>query len=244
MRLGSRPLIKNCLTGWIYPLMVLIAKYVTNLQGKFIAHLLDHDLMSAHQSIRSHPKWPRLVELVKELAFIDGGSDDAFTLASGRQSRWFFDTKPVMMHPEASQLIGELLNLRMDKLGADYVGGLELGAVPLTAIAITTSPKESHRRGFMVRKEPKGRGGRKTKNPPGIEGSSLSQGGKIVIVEDVTTTGGSAIKAVERIHHDTDCTVIAVISIVDRQEGAEAAFAAAGIPFESLMNRSDVAEPE
>ncbi len=192
------------------------------------------------QSIRSHPKWPRLVDLVRELAFIDGGSDDAFTLASGRQSRWFFDTKPVMMHPEASHLIGDLLNIRMDEMGADFVGGLELGAVPLTAIAVTMSPKESTRRGFMVRKEPKGRGGRKTNNPPGIEGSSLSGGGKIVIVEDVTTTGGSAIKAVQRIHNDTDCEVIGVISIVDREEGAKEAFAAAGINFESLMTRSDV----
>ena len=193
-------------------------------------------------SIRSHPNWSRLVDLVRELAFIDGGSDDAFTLASGRQSRWFFDTKPVMMHPEASHLIGEMLNIRMDELGADFVGGLELGAVPLTAIAITMSPKESPRRGFMVRKEPKGRGGRKTNNPPGIEGASLSGGGTIVIVEDVTTTGGSAIKAVQRIHNDTDCNVIGVISIVDREEGASEEFAAAGINFESLMTRSDVAE--
>ena len=198
--------------------------------------------MSTSQSIRSHPKWPRLVDLVRELAFIDGGIDTAFTLASGRQSRWFFDTKPVMMHPEASHLIGEMLNIRMDELGADFVGGLELGAVPLTAIAVAMSSKDSPRRGFMVRKEPKGRGGRKTNNPPGIEGSSLSAGGKIVIVEDVTTTGGSAIKAVERIHNDTNCEVIAVISIVDRQEGAVEAFSSAGIKFESIMNRSDVAE--
>ncbi len=205
-----------------------------------MCHLLNHHSRDMVQSIRSHPKWPRLVDLVRELAFIDGGSDDAFTLASGRQSRWFFDTKPVMMHPEASHLIGDLLNIRMDEMGADFVGGLELGAVPLTAIAVTMSPKESTRRGFMVRKEPKGRGGRKTNNPPGIEGSSLSGGGKIVIVEDVTTTGGSAIKAVQRIHNDTDCEVIGVISIVDREEGAKEAFAAAGINFESLMTRSDV----
>ena len=205
---------------------------------------VDHELLSMSQSIRSHPDWSRLVDLVRELAFIDGGSDDAFTLASGKKSRWFFDTKPVMMHPEASHIIGELLNIRMDELGANFVGGLELGAVPLTAIAVTMSPKDSTRRGFMVRKEPKGRGGRKTNNPPGIEGSSLSAGGKIVIVEDVTTTGGSAIKAVERIHNDTDCVVIAVISIVDREEGADQAFASAGIQFESLMTRSDVANLE
>ena len=207
-----------------------------------IIHFVNQSQMSTSQSIRSHPKWPRLVDLVRELAFLDGGIDTAFTLASGRQSRWFFDTKPVMMHPEASHLIGEMLNIRMDELGADFVGGLELGAVPLTAIAVAMSSKDSPRRGFMVRKEPKGRGGRKTNNPPGIEGSSLSAGGKIVIVEDVTTTGGSAIKAVERIHNDTNCEVIAVISIVDRQEGAVEAFSSAGIKFESIMNRSDVAE--
>lgn len=197
--------------------------------------------MSVHSSLREHPSWPRLVSMVRELAFIDGGSDDAFTLASGRNSRWFFDTKPVMMNPEASHLLGELFNLRMDEMNADYVGGLELGAVPLTAIAIATSHKNSPRRGFMVRKEPKGRGGRKTNNPPGIEGAALGDSGTIVIVEDVTTTGGSAIKAVERIHNDTNCKVIAVISIVDREEGAVEAFEAAGIHFESIMTRSDVA---
>ena len=200
--------------------------------------------MTVNESLRNHPDWPRLVELVRELAFIDGGTDDAFTLASGRNSRWFFDTKPVMMHPEASHLIGRMLNTRMDEMGADFVGGLELGAVPLTAIAVSLSDKDSARRGFMVRKEPKGRGGRKTNNPPGIEGSSLAEGGNIVIVEDVTTTGGSAIKAVERIHNSTDCKVIAVISIVDRQEGAIEAFAAAGLHFESLMTRSDVSNIE
>lgn len=208
---------------------------------KFIDAGQEHGAMSVHPSVRKHPSWPRLVELVRELAFIDGGSDDAFMLASGRQSRWFFDTKPVMMHPESTHLLGQLFNLRMDAMGADFVGGLELGAVPLTAIAVATSPANSPRLGFMVRKEAKGRGGRKTNNPPGIEGSSLHGGGEIVIVEDVTTTGGSAIKAVERIQNDTTCKVTAVISIVDREEGAKEAFAQAGIHFESIMTRSDVA---
>ena len=197
--------------------------------------------MTVHSSVRNHQNWARLVELVRELAFIDGGTEDAFTLASGRQSRWFFDTKPVMMHPESTHLLGQLFNMRMDALGADFVGGLELGAVPLTAIAIATSSTDSPRRGFMVRKESKGRGGRKTNNPPGIEGSSLEAGGDIIIVEDVTTTGGSAIRAVERIHNDTSCQVVAVISIVDRQEGAKKAFEDAGIHFESILTRSDVA---
>lgn len=181
------------------------------------------------------------MERVRELAFLDGGSDDAFTLASGRQSRWFFDMKPVMMDTESSKLLAYLFNKRLDALNPDFVGGLELGAVPLTAIVITGS-ESTHRKGFMVRKSPKGRGGRKTNNPPGIEGSSLADGGRIVVLEDVTTTGGSSIQAVERIRETTTCEVLAVISILDREEGGVEAFAKAGIPFESILTRSDIAQ--
>ena len=195
--------------------------------------------MSVHPSLKSMPEWERLVELVRELAFLDGGSDDAFTLASGRNSRWFFDMKPVMMHTESAQLLSTLFNHRLDALDPVYVGGLELGAVPLTAIVITGSESQK-RKGFMVRKSPKGRGGRKTNNPPGIEGASIAEGGNVVILEDVTTTGGSSIKAVERIHENTSCKVIAVISILDREEGGVEAFAEAGIPFESILSRSDI----
>lgn len=194
--------------------------------------------MAVDASVRAHPDWNRLAELVHDLAFLDGGHDEAFTLASGRHSRWFFDTKPVMMHPEAARVMGELLNLRIRDLGAAFVGGLELGAVPLTALVIATAPEAL--RGFMVRKEAKGRGGRKTNNPPGIEGSSLAGGGDVVILEDVTTTGGSSIVAVERIHAETACRVVGVISILDREEGAAEAFEEAGIHFESLLTRSDI----
>jgi orotate phosphoribosyltransferase len=200
----------------------------------------EGESMAVDPSVRSHPSWPRLAELVHDLAFLDGGSDDAFTLASGRTSRWFFDTKPAMMHPEAGRIMGELLNLRIQAMGASLVGGLELGAVPLTALVVATAPDTL--RGFMVRKEPKGRGGRKTNNPPGIEGSSLEHGGDVVVVEDVTTTGGSSIVAVERIHATTACRVVGVISILDREEGATEAFAAAGLHFESLLTRSDITE--
>ena len=195
--------------------------------------------MSVHPSLKSMPEWERLVELVRELAFLDGGSDDAFTLASGRNSRWFFDMKPVMMHTESAKLLSTLFNHRLDDLDPIFVGGLELGAVPLTAIVITGSESEK-RKGFMVRKSPKGRGGRKTNNPSGIEGASIAEGGNVVILEDVTTTGGSSIKAVERIHENTSCKVIAVISILDREEGGVEAFAEAGIPFESILSRSDI----
>jgi len=196
--------------------------------------------MGVHDTVRNHPEWPRFAAIVHELAFLDGGRDDAFTLASGRQSRWFFDTKPVMMHPEAAAIMGRLLNLRIRALGGSLVGGLELGAVPLTAIVISSPDAERSLRGFMIRKSPKGRGGRKTNNPPGIEGSSLKGGGDVVILEDVTTTGGSSLLAIERIHQNTECKVVGIISILDREEGAEGAFAAAGVPFESLLTRSDI----
>jgi orotate phosphoribosyltransferase len=195
--------------------------------------------MTVPEGMRTNPRWAELVEFVKELAFLDGGSDDAFTLASGRTSRWFFDMKPVMMHPHAARLLGELINSRLDTLGCDFVGGLELGAVPLTALVVATDTS-SNRLGFMVRKEAKGRGGRKTNNPPGVEGTSIADGGNVVVLEDVTTTGGSAIKAVERIERDTACQVIAVISILDREEGGAKMFNDAGIHFESLLVRTDI----
>ena len=195
--------------------------------------------MSVPQQLRDDPRWARLVDLVRELAFLDGGNDEAFTLASGRTSRWFFDMKPVMMHPEAGRLVGQLMNARCDEIGADFVGGLELGAVPLAALVVATD-FTSDRLGFMVRKQAKGRGGRKTNNPPGIEGASISEGGRVIILEDVTTTGGSAIQAVKRIEEETSCEVVAVISILDRQEGGKEAFEDAGIAFESLLVRSDI----
>lgn len=195
--------------------------------------------MSVPQALRDDPRWARLVDLVRELAFIDGGNDEAFTLASGRTSRWFFDMKPVMMNPEAGRLVGQLMNARCDEINADFVGGLELGAVPLAALVVATD-FTSDRLGFMVRKQAKGRGGRKTNNPPGIEGASISGGGRVIILEDVTTTGGSAIQAVKRIEEETSCEVVAVISILDREEGGKEAFAEAGIPFESLLVRSDI----
>ena len=195
--------------------------------------------MSVPEMLREDPRWVRLVDLVRDLAFLDGGNDEAFTLASGRTSRWFFDMKPVMMNPEAGRLVGELMNVRCDDIGADFVGGLELGAVPLAALVIATD-FTSDRLGFMVRKQAKGRGGRKTNNPPGIEGASIANGGRVIILEDVTTTGGSAIQAVKRIEEQTDCEVVAVISILDRQEGGKEAFEEAGIRFESLLVRSDI----
>lgn len=180
----------------------------------------------------------RLVERIKDLAYLY--SEEPFTLASGRESNHFFDMKPVMMDPDCAHLLGVLIHHEVEQIGGvDAVGGLELGAIPLTGIAIAKAGKGSKLRGFMVRKEPKGRGGRKTGNPPGIEGSSLSEGDRVVLLEDVTTTGGSALKAATRLT-DMGCEVAACITILDREEGGAQAFADAGVDLRPLIVRSDV----
>ena len=91
----------------------------------------------------------------------------------------------------------------------------------------------------MVRKEAKGRGGRKTGNPPGIEGASLKKGDRVILLEDVTTTGGSALKASERLT-EIGCEVVACITILDRQEGGINAFEQANVLLVPLLVRSDI----
>tara|TARA_B100000287_G_scaffold248869_1_gene233976 strand:- start:3028 stop:3609 length:582 start_codon:yes stop_codon:yes gene_type:complete len=180
----------------------------------------------------------RLIEKVRELAYLY--SEDSFTLASGRKSNHFFDMKPVMMDPECAHLLGVLIHDTIEGIGGvDAVGGLELGAVPLTGIAIAKAGRGSPLRGFIVRKEPKGRGGRKTGNPPGIEGSSLQKGDRIVLLEDVTTTGGSALKAARRLI-EIGCELVACITILDREEGGSEAFEEDGILLLPLTVKSEI----
>ena len=124
-----------------------------------------------------------LIERVRNLAYLYQ-PEDPFTLASGRISPHFFDMKPVMCDPECAHLLGVLTHHTLESIGdIDAVGGLELGAVPLTGIVIAKAPVGSALRGFIIRKEPKGRGGRKTGNPPGIEGSTLKAGDRCIILE-------------------------------------------------------------
>ena len=182
----------------------------------------------------------RLIERIRDLAYLYSEKED-FTLASGRKSKHFFDMKPVMMDPECAHLLGVLMHHQIESIGrVDAIGGLELGAVPLTGIAIAKAGRGSSLKGFIVRKEPKGRGGRKTGNPPGIEGASLESGNRVVLLEDVTTTGGSALKAAQMLI-DMGCDVASCITILDRQEGGLQAFEEAGISLIPLTLKSEIA---
>jgi orotate phosphoribosyltransferase len=171
----------------------------------------------------------RLFELIKERSFRRGN----FTLASGKQSSYYFDSKPTMLHPEGATLLAQLIFDAMKDANADCVGGLEMGAVPLIApVAMRSLEAGQPLMGFFVRKAPKDHGTRQR-----IEGTDIA-GKTAVIVEDVTTTGGSAMQAVEEVKK-AGGKVALVISILDRGEGARELYAAAGVPFTSLFTAEE-----
>jgi orotate phosphoribosyltransferase len=176
----------------------------------------------------------RLVEIVKARSFQEGPE---MRLASGKTSTIYFNMKPTMLDSEGAYLIASLILDHLEGVQADLIGGLEMGAVPI-ASSVTTL---AHTRGrklpaFFVRKQAKEHG---TKSL--IEGLGRDEtiaGKRVVIVEDVTTTGGSSIKAADAVRQ-AGGIVVQVITIVDRLDGADEAFAAAEYPFYALLTRAD-----
>ena len=176
----------------------------------------------------------RLVEIIKARSFQTGAE---MKLASGRTSSFYFNMKPTMLNPEGGFLIAQLILDALEGTDADWIGGLEMGAVPIAAAVAA----QSHARGrrlaaFFVRKQAKEHG---TKSlVEGLAAGETLKGKPVVIVEDVTTTGGSALKAVEAVRAE-GAEVVRIITIVDRQEGAAATFRAAGLPFAPLLTIQD-----
>jgi orotate phosphoribosyltransferase len=155
-------------------------------------------------------------------------------LASGQKSDHYFDMKPAMFDPEGTTLLAELILDRLAGVKADYVGGLEMGAVPLVGpVSMLSHMRGRPIPGFFVRKTVKEHGTRKL-----IEGPGDLRGKSVVIVEDVTTTGQSAMAAVKALQ-EAGASVALVISIVDRQQGAGELYAKAGLPFQSLFTSGD-----
>lgn len=178
-----------------------------------------------------------LFEIIRRRSFRQGG---AFKLASGRTSTIYFNLKPAMLDPYGARLIGAALAEKAAALGADHVGGLEMGAVPLVAATAAMSAVAGRPvRAIFVRKAVKDHG-TKSLIEGLADGESLA-GRRLVLVEDVTTTGGSALKAAELLRA-AGVEVRHVVTVVDREEGASEAFRAAGLELHALFRKSEFAE--
>jgi orotate phosphoribosyltransferase len=175
----------------------------------------------------------RLADIIRVRSFGRG----KITLASGRESDFYFNLKPTMLDPEGAALLAELTLDALKDVNADYVGGLEMGAVPIAgAIALMSWQKGKPLPAIFVRKKPKEHGARLAVE--GLAKGETLQGKRVVVVEDVTTTGGSALKAVEAVR-EAGGEVALVLTMVDREEGAAATFAEAKLPFRSLYTASE-----
>ena len=159
-----------------------------------------------------------------------------FTLASGKQSKYYVDARLTTMSPEGLSVIGPLAlsALRQSGWEVDAVGGLTLGADPISyAISYASARSEHPLRAFTVRKEVKSHGTGKT-----IEGP-FKEGDRVAVIEDVITTGGSALRAIEAVRA-ANGTVAGVLALVDREEGGRQAIEAAGVPVISLVAASQI----
>jgi len=175
-----------------------------------------------------------LIEVVRRRSY---GTGVEIKLASGRTSNFYFNMKPTMLHPDGSFLIGKLVAAMIEDEGVDMIGGLEMGAVPIaTAVAMATRGSHKPLPAFFVRKQAKEHGTQALIDGL-IKGETIA-GKRVVVLEDVTTTGGSAMKAIEAVR-SAGGSVVSVITIVDRLEGAADVFAAAGIPFRALLTVAD-----
>ncbi len=179
-------------------------------------------------------KRAQLISIIRERSY---GTGVQITLASGRVSDFYFNLKPTMLHPQGARLIGDLIVDHLADRPIDYVGGLEMGAVPVaTAVAAASAETKRPLPAFFIRKQAKDHGTQGLVEGL-VKGTSV-EGARVVVLEDVTTTGGSAMKAIAILKSEgaiVDC----VVTIVDRQEGAAKAFADARIPFEPVLSRTD-----
>ncbi len=176
----------------------------------------------------------RLIEIVNKRSFSTGGETK---LVSGRSTTFYFNMKPTMLDPEGGHLIATLILDTLEGSDIDLVGGLEMGAVPLAvAVAVSSQIKGWPLRAFFVRKQAKEHGAKKLVE--GLAPGESLQGKRIVVLEDVTTTGGSAMKAIEALKGE-GAIIDRVITVVDRLEGAADAFKAAGVPFSALLTVAD-----
>ena len=171
----------------------------------------------------------RLRELIAEKSFREG----EFTLASGRKSDVFINLKPTMLDPEGLNLIADLVLERLQDHDAEFIGGILMGAAPILLSVVQKSYFTSRPlRGFWVRKERKAHGMQEI-----IDGDP-GAGDKVIVVDDVTTTGGSLLKAVDAMK-SRGCDIVGVLTVVDRCEGAVEQVKKSGYDLISIFDRYD-----
>jgi orotate phosphoribosyltransferase len=150
------------------------------------------------------------------------------TLSSGQTASYYVDAKRALLRPRAFRATGELVAAAASELGAAAVGGMSIGADPI-ACAVLAAPGAEGLNAFFVRKERKRHGLQRW-----LEGPDLEPGTSCLVVEDVVTTGGSTVRAIERIR-DEGLEVSGTVCVVDRLAGGgEAIEAAGGAPFRAL----------
>ena len=170
------------------------------------------------------PSEDELKSLLKEVGAVKFGE---FTLSSGQKSDFYVDCRKATLHPRGAKLIGGIILDKIKGIRIDAVGGLTLGADPIIGAVITLGDIP----GFIVRKKAKEHGTKQR-----IEGL-LQPGWHVLIVEDVATTGGSALEAI-RAAEEAGAKVVKVISVVDREEGAREALQ--GYSFDPIFKKSDL----
>ena len=172
----------------------------------------------------------RLLTLIKERALFLGPRK----LASGKMSNCYIDGKLITCDPEGLYLVSKIILSIIEDEKIDAIGGMTMGADPIAAgVAVLSYLEGRPIRAFIVRPAPKDHGMGKL-----IEGH-IQKGWSVVIVEDVVTTGGSALKAIRAVE-EAGAVVKKVVAIVDRLEGAKEALAEKNIPLQSIFTRDDV----
>ncbi|MCC7420309.1 MAG: orotate phosphoribosyltransferase [Planctomycetaceae bacterium] len=172
---------------------------------------------------------PKLLTLFRERALKFGD----FTLASGKKSSYYLDGKQITLHSEGLRQVSEgLLDLLAD-VEFEAIGGMSIGADPIVGGVLTAAAERGRAMdGFLIRKEAKGHGTNRY-----VEGP-VKSGARVVIIDDVVTTGGSSLQAADRII-EFGCQVVTVVGVIDRMEGGAANFAARNMPFRSLLTIQD-----
>jgi orotate phosphoribosyltransferase len=177
----------------------------------------------------------RLIQLIIEKAF-KYSEEPIFKLVSGRVSNYYFNCKTITLHPEGMHLVGNIIYDMIRDASPAGIGGLTLGADPIaSAVAYTSYLKGSPIEAFVIRKTAKAHG-----TMQWIEGN-VTAGDKVIIVDDVITTGKSTIEAVTRAR-EAGLEIVKVIAMIDRQEGGRENIETLGLVVEAVVTREEVME--